>query len=494
MDVRCEKCKTEYEFDDARITEAGVTVKCTTCGYVFKVKKKALFVTVPVKPDDAAGASPLTQAASPSTEGKEKPKEWKVRQVTGNVFNFKELTTLQKWIVERKVTREDEISLTGETWKKLGQIAELSPFFQVVDAAQKGVALEASLHSQPSLAPGTPGQAAVEAQLSAPAPIQLDTPVAAPVRAPSPPRETAPSFPAVSAPGPAQVTLFPPGGSSAAAPIDHQAPEPPTPAVPAPPSSIPPPVDHYATLSAQRRDLKPPKRGGGGWLLALLLLLALGGGGYWAYTQGMLPFVDEQLARFRSPEPQVPPPAPAVAEEALDAGMQAAEPAPVPGELAAVEVDAGTPEQDAGSAAQVQAPADAGTVAARSEAPARPEPVRDFDWYMDQGDRFRDRERTQPALEAYAQAAQLQPTRAEPVAGRGLALLDQGSFPQAAAAFQQALKLNPRYGVAVMGLAEAFRLQGNNPEAVKYYRRYLEISPNGAEAGVARSQIERLGN
>ena len=32
MDVRCERCKTDYEFDDARITEAGVTVKCTTCG------------------------------------------------------------------------------------------------------------------------------------------------------------------------------------------------------------------------------------------------------------------------------------------------------------------------------------------------------------------------------------------------------------------------------------------------------------------------------
>lgn len=486
MDVRCEKCKTEYEFDDARITEAGVTVKCTTCGYVFKVKKKALFVTVPVKPDDVAGASPLTQSASSPAEGKDKPKEWKVRQVTGNVFNFKELTTLQKWIVERKVTREDEISLTGETWKKLGQIAELSPFFQVVDAAQKGVALEASLQQQPSLAPGTPGQAAVEAQLSAPAPIQLDTPVAAPTPAPSPPRETAPSFPAVSVPGPAQVTVFPPGGSSAAATIDHQEPRTPAPAVSAPPSSVPPPVDHYATLSAQRRDLKPARRGKGGWLVALLLLLALGGGGYWAYTQGMLPFVDEQLARFRSPQPQTPPPAPEHAPDIL--------PTEPPAELAAVEADAGTPEQDAGSAAQAQTPADAGTVTARSEAPSKPEPVRDFDWYMDQGDRFRDRERTQPALDAYAQAAQLQPTRAEPVTGRGLTLLDQGSYPQAAAAFQQALKLNPRYGVAVMGLAEAFRLQGNNPEAVRYYRRYLEISPNGAEAGVARSQIERLGN
>ncbi|MGA9523320.1 MAG: zinc-ribbon domain-containing protein, partial [Myxococcaceae bacterium] len=147
MDVRCERCKTEYEFDDARITEAGVAVKCTTCGHVFKVKKKALVVTVPVKPGELETAgipaiSPPVQGQVPSPSS-EKQRDWKVRQASGNVFTFKELTTLQKWIVERKVARDDEISLTGETWKRLGNIAELASFFQVVDEAQKGAQLQA---------------------------------------------------------------------------------------------------------------------------------------------------------------------------------------------------------------------------------------------------------------------------------------------------------------------------------------------------------------
>ena len=83
MDVRCERCKTEYEFDDARITEAGVTVKCTTCGHVFKVKKKALVVTVPVKPGEVELSAP-----APTTAAGERPREWKVRQGSGNVFTF----------------------------------------------------------------------------------------------------------------------------------------------------------------------------------------------------------------------------------------------------------------------------------------------------------------------------------------------------------------------------------------------------------------------
>jgi tetratricopeptide (TPR) repeat protein len=58
-----------------------------------------------------------------------------IRQASGSVFKFKELTTLQRWIVERRVTRDDEISKTGETWKRLGDILELASFFQVAEQA-----------------------------------------------------------------------------------------------------------------------------------------------------------------------------------------------------------------------------------------------------------------------------------------------------------------------------------------------------------------------
>src|SRR3954471_14634854 len=40
MDVRCEKCMTVYEFDDSKVGEQGVTVKCTQCGNLFKVKRR----------------------------------------------------------------------------------------------------------------------------------------------------------------------------------------------------------------------------------------------------------------------------------------------------------------------------------------------------------------------------------------------------------------------------------------------------------------------
>ena len=55
---------------------------------------------------------------------------------TGDVFRFRELTTLQQWIVERKVSRDDEISRSGDNWKRLGGIAELESFFHVVEQAE----------------------------------------------------------------------------------------------------------------------------------------------------------------------------------------------------------------------------------------------------------------------------------------------------------------------------------------------------------------------
>ena len=37
MDVTCDRCSTEYEFDDALVSERGTSVKCTNCGHQFKV-------------------------------------------------------------------------------------------------------------------------------------------------------------------------------------------------------------------------------------------------------------------------------------------------------------------------------------------------------------------------------------------------------------------------------------------------------------------------
>jgi predicted Zn finger-like uncharacterized protein len=157
MDVRCTKCGIEYEFDDAKVTAAGVTVKCTNCGHVFKVKREpssdpnAGIASLPPAPSSSSSgsfsSSPFATPQSTFAKGMDGG-EWMVKRTDGQVFRFKELTTLQKWIVERKVGRDDEISKTGKTWKKLGEIAELASFFQVVDAAN--AALQASLAPSPT--------------------------------------------------------------------------------------------------------------------------------------------------------------------------------------------------------------------------------------------------------------------------------------------------------------------------------------------------------
>lgn len=160
MDVRCERCRAQYVFDDEQVTPAGLTVQCTNCGHVFKVKKKELVVTVPVKPDELEGVPLPATAAAPKPAGsgatppagatgheerpRDPPREWRVRQGSGNIFTFRELTTLQKWIIEQKVSRDDEISLSGDQWKRLGNIAELASFFQVVEAAERGKAAQAA--------------------------------------------------------------------------------------------------------------------------------------------------------------------------------------------------------------------------------------------------------------------------------------------------------------------------------------------------------------
>lgn len=110
MNVSCPECSTLFVIDDAQIPPGGLQVQCTSCGAVFNASK----------PSESL---PPARADS----------EWMIRQPSGNVFRLRELTTLQRWIVERKVGRDDEISKTGQKWERLGNIPELAAFFQVVE-------------------------------------------------------------------------------------------------------------------------------------------------------------------------------------------------------------------------------------------------------------------------------------------------------------------------------------------------------------------------
>ncbi|MEZ4392572.1 MAG: tetratricopeptide repeat protein [Polyangiales bacterium] len=103
MDVVCDRCKTEYEFDDALVSERGTTVKCTTCGHQFKIYR------TPSEVDSG--------------------RAWTLRRPDGTVIPFDSLAVLQKWILEGRVSKMDEIARGGDECKPLGAIAELESFF-----------------------------------------------------------------------------------------------------------------------------------------------------------------------------------------------------------------------------------------------------------------------------------------------------------------------------------------------------------------------------
>jgi predicted Zn finger-like uncharacterized protein len=197
MDVRCEQCKTLYELDEARVSEAGTTVRCTTCGHVFRVRKKVLLMT------EAVGAGGESTAVPPPVV--DKP-AWRVRSPSGRVIAFRELTSMQKWIVERKFGRDDEISLHGDHWKRLGDIAELQPFFLLLDEVDRVHQLEERLRRAelPDEAPEAlerelggeeSPESAPTAVRPALTPIRLETPIEPSPESPSDDGPSTPSGP-----------------------------------------------------------------------------------------------------------------------------------------------------------------------------------------------------------------------------------------------------------------------------------------------------------
>jgi len=444
MDVRCERCRAQYVFDDEQVTSSGLTVQCTNCGHVFKVKKKELVVTVPVKPGEMEGAPLPASAAAPRPGGRraslpaipavqspapphaeaewprepERPREWRVRQPNGNIFTFRELTTLQKWIIEQKVSRDDEISLSGDSWKRLGNIAELASFFQVVEAAERSRTQVAQPAVTPLPMPGVPLYGGALPPLH---------PAAGPL------------------------TPYPAPYAGAAAP-EYRVPE---------AARILAPV-HEVDLG---QDGDPRPRRTGRTRLAVLVpaLLAAGGAAAYAFSSWFhaAPSPAEVSVPLSiqltpaPPEPPAAPPAPAV-------------PAPEPVAEPALQ---SPPEQ-------IAKPARA--------APKGPKAL------LAQARKALESGNAEAALELYGRVASEDARNAEALTGRGLCYLDLESYPPAEASFLAALRLDPGQPDAMLGLAESYRFQGRKSEAISHYEKYLAEHPDGEDAGVAKNALAEL--
>jgi len=134
MDVRCNRCGTDYEFDDALISDRGTTVQCTNCGYQFKIYPERTAVT--------------------------SPERWIVHTMSGRELVYTSLRDLQKAIGEHKVGPKDLLSRGDQPSRPLGSIPELEPFFTSGTGPSRGMqSVPRTLHGvapPPSGAPRPP--------------------------------------------------------------------------------------------------------------------------------------------------------------------------------------------------------------------------------------------------------------------------------------------------------------------------------------------------
>ncbi len=104
MDVQCGVCSTEYELDDALLSDRGTTVRCTNCGHQFRV----------YAPTGLGFAG----------------ERWVVFTRHGQRTEYASLKDLQYALGEGKLSRTDEVCRGDGPRRPLGSIAELDSFFR----------------------------------------------------------------------------------------------------------------------------------------------------------------------------------------------------------------------------------------------------------------------------------------------------------------------------------------------------------------------------
>lgn len=248
MDVRCERCSTEYEFDDALVSGRGTTVKCTNCGYKFKIRR---------------------------SDGDYSEDFWNVTAGDGRTLVFTSLRELQRAIQSYLVDRHDRLSRGGLPPKPIGEIPELAPFFEQRERkatsgrpqrTQDGIGPissadpESSTRSRQATKPefpapppeGIPSSDTGKTTLIGTGPrteqpaFQMNAPPPAPQNVTVPPPTTRQAAPPVHVDDPARRASVPPPvparrEASNTVPLQRSVPPAPPPRAP----SVPPPLPHH---------------------------------------------------------------------------------------------------------------------------------------------------------------------------------------------------------------------------------------------------------
>jgi predicted Zn finger-like uncharacterized protein len=448
MDVRCDRCQTEYELDDGSVTEAGASVQCTSCGHTFVVSR----------PTQA-----FTPTPSPVVDGG----SWMLTTAEGKTHRFRDTTTLQKWIVERRVTRNDRVCPPGGSWRRLADMDELRPFFDVVDQADRAAAARGGRPTQPETpSHRTPGAAYVSQDVD-------DDDVLTSGRRSG-------------------------GGRGMVRESGMR-------------------FDSEVTAGLELDDgpgldLPARKRGPKVFAGLLVVALAIGVGGYFGWGSRRpaetKPVVVAPAAGSNVPAPAAPaaaPPPPAVAPKPAPAAVAAppapAAPSPPPAAAAPSPAGASTAKgaAPAGEPTTAEEPGssphrggEGAHAAGRPQAPSEAPRPRSYEQLVADGDRALENGNTAKAQKMFEEALKIQPDGVAAVTGSGYLMLDKQRPLAAIGMFKRALANAPAFPQALFGLGEAYRTQGDTASAIDAYKKFLGVAPNGSDAPAARRQLREL--
>lgn len=164
MNFICPDCGSQYLVDESKVGAEGVALSCGQCGGSFRVRRRPTTrggavspaqppppPPLPPLPAAPAGRGAAAKPSAPHPSGSGPLPGWRLRTRSG-VVPLDGLETLQRWVSEGRITRDAEISRTGDAWRRLGDIEELAPIFRVAEAA--GVRRASGAHPSASERPG----------------------------------------------------------------------------------------------------------------------------------------------------------------------------------------------------------------------------------------------------------------------------------------------------------------------------------------------------
>jgi predicted Zn finger-like uncharacterized protein len=453
MDVRCDLCQTEYELDDDSVSDAGASVQCTTCGHTFVVGRNgARIADLPATPPSGVAAGP----AGPP------PADWLLATEDGQTHRFRDLTTLQKWIVERKVTPDDRIAQKGGPWRRLGEVSELGAFFEVVGQADR--ARSAQSARPPSREPNAHAAGTT------------------PTRQTMISRQTAARMGGGSGSagggggagggtsGSLRSSSLRYDSSRSAALLDSD-------------GSVAEEDEGIDTsIINNHRNVKIAGAVG---VVALAAVAAFIGfkRPHWLFGRPAEPAPVTELPPAWRPAPAPPPvavaPQPAAPSPPAAAPPAAAPPAPP----AAAQTSSPTIEQMPSRAALPERPAAEAQVTTKGKSYERL--VAEADHLLENGQHGK-------AQKLIDEALVLQPNGVAALTGSAYLLLDREKQLAAISTFKRALGSAPEFPPALFGLGEAYRAEGDLAQAAESYRKYLSVAPGGPDAPAARRQLKDL--